>query len=159
MDKSTSSIISEREMFVSILRTMEKRSSCTRVQVSSVIVKDGRIISSGWNGVPKGFRPHCYEVFDLEQIDSTSDEYLQSHREFSEKNEIHSEVNAIAYAARNGVSTTGASIYCSVSPCTNCSKLIIAAGITEVFYLRKYDRETDGLDLMKKIGITVEKIS
>jgi dCMP deaminase len=144
--------ISEKEMFVEILGTMERRSTCARVQVAAVIVRNGRVISTGWNGVPAG-QEHCCDKFS-EQI-KNSEEFLELHRKFSEHNELHAEMNAITYAARIGIATEDADIYCSVSPCINCAKAIVAAGIKSVFYRDKYDRGLEGIELLSRCGVNV----
>ena len=142
-------------MFGKILDAICERSTCHRIKVGALIVRDGRIISTGWNGTYSG-GTHCSEHF--KGIDSTTDEFKQLHREFSERYEIHSEQNAIAYAARNGIATDGATMYISLSPCSNCAKLIVASGIKTVFYRDIYDRMTEGLDFLIKSGITVERL-
>lgn len=144
------------EMFTDILGILEKRSTCSRVKVAALIVKDGRIISTGWNGVPAG-HTHCTEVFDC--LDKDSEEYLEEHRIFSERNEGHAEQNAIGYAARNGITTDNSTLYVSKSPCSSCAKLIIAAGITTVYYTEMYDRDPYGIKLLEKSNIEVKNIN
>lgn len=106
-------------VYLEIAKTIAKKSTCRAKAVGAVIVKNDRIISHGYNGVPSG-QKHC------NQTDVKSNE----HRKWSEIHEIHAEQNAICYAARAGISTDGATMYCTASPCHNCAKLIVAAGIT-----------------------------
>jgi len=142
------------ELYRNLLTAYNVKSTCARVKVSSIIVKNGRVVSTGWNGVPSG-HVHCEEVFAGR--DMTDEVVKAEHKEFSERNEIHSEQNCIASAAKNGVSTEGCDMYVSISPCTACAKLIIASGIKSVYYLQPYDRETHGLELLQKSGIKVEQ--
>jgi dCMP deaminase len=137
--------------FSEILKIFEKRSSCIRLQVAALIIKDGRIISTGWNGVPSG-NVHCKDYF--------KDKSIEKHHEFSELYEIHAEANAISFAAKNGISTKGSSLMCSISPCSNCAKIIIASGIKEIFYLNEYDRNSNNkvIEFLKNNGIKVEKV-
>jgi len=130
---------------------MEKNSTCIRLKIAAVIVKDDRIISSGWNGAPSGMI-HCNEYFEHVK-DTNSEDFKKLHAEFSERNELHAEQNAIAFAARNGINTEGSILFTSVSPCASCAKLIIAAGIKTVYYKVEYDRSNAGLDLLNDCNI------
>lgn len=121
---------------------MAKRSTCLRKQVGAVIGVDGRILSTGYAGAPSGFE-HCSE-----KICDMSKPCLRT---------VHAEANAIAFAARYGIPTKGATLYTSVSPCSDCSKLIINAGIREVIYFEQY-RLTDGLDMLRDAGLEVEQM-
>lgn len=118
------------------------RSTCGRKAVGAVIAKDGRIISSGYAGPPSGF-PHC------------NAECLKIAESGGCQRTVHAEQNAIAYAARHGISTDGATLYCTLSPCLNCAKQIINSGIIRVVYLEQY-RDTSGIDLLKQVGIPCE---
>lgn len=120
------------------------RSTCGRKAVGAIIAKDGRIISSGYAGPPSGFA-HC-------NSDCVSGSAGGCQRT------VHAEQNAIAYAARHGISTQGATLYCTLSPCLNCSKQLINSGIIKVIYLEKY-RDTSGIDLLTQVGIPCEMIN
>ena len=135
--------------FKQILKETAAMSTCARVQVGCVIVRDGRIISTGWNGVPAG-QEHCKDEYVFGGLP------IESHHTWSTKHEVHTETNAIGYAAKNGVATQGATIYTSVSPCIDCAKLIIAAGIKCVYYIDEYDRSNTGEAFLRrnKIGCT-----
>ena len=144
----------DKETFSEVAKIMAKRSTCSRVNVGAVIVKNGRIISTGWNGVPSKGKHCCDMGFDL-----STPEGQERHRKFSEENEIHAEDNAIGYAGRYGISCDGADIYVTVSPCLGCAKKIITAGITNVFYITHYDRpDINGIPLLQKYRIYVEQI-
>lgn len=121
------------------------RSTCGRKAVGAIIALDGRIISSGYAGPPSGFS-HC----DKSCMESAATNGCQR--------TVHAEQNAIAYAARHGISTNGATLYCTLSPCLNCAKQLINSGIIRVVYLEQY-RDTSGIDLLKQVGIPCETIN
>ena len=116
------------------------RSTCGRKAVGAVIAKDGRIISSGYAGPPSGFS-HCTKAC---VVASTATGGCQR--------TVHAEQNAVAYAARHGISTEGAILYCTDSPCLNCAKQLINTGLSGIKYLRPY-RDTSGIELLKQAGI------
>ena len=117
-----------------------KNSYCKRRQVGALIVKDRMIISDGYNGTPSGFENIC------EDESGATKPYV-----------LHAEANAITKVAKSGNSSEGATLYATAAPCIECSKLIIQAGIRRVVYKDEY-RLTDGIDLLRKAGIEVEKI-
>ena len=117
-----------------------KNSYCKRRQVGALIVKDRMIISDGYNGTPAGFENIC------EDENGITKPYV-----------LHAEANAISNVAKSGNSSEGSTLYVTASPCLECSKLIIQAGIKRVVYRDEY-RLTDGIDLLKRAGIEVEKI-
>ena len=130
-----------------MIRTAElwaKRSTCNRGQNAAIIARNGRILSVGYNGSPPGHE-HCIEAGCITGPDTGC---IRT---------IHAEANAIAWAARDGLSTEGAFIYCTSFPCYTCSKLIIAAGIKEVYYLNNY-RIMDGRELFHKSKIKSYKV-
>jgi dCMP deaminase len=116
-----------------------KRGTCSRLQVGSVIVKDTRVISSGYNGAPAGL-DHCLHE------DNSPCEVA-----------AHAEENAIVYAARAGISTEGTTLYCTHLPCSRCARLIINAGIVEVVFDQHY-RSTSGQVLLEQAGIKVRQV-
>jgi len=121
--------------FMTLAAVAATRSTCLRRQVGAVIVRDGQIISTGYNGSPKG-TPHCFETGCLRaQLNIPSGERQEMCRG------SHAEMNAISQAASVGVSTAGAVLYCTHSPCAFCSKAIINAGIVRVVYLYSYPDE------------------
>jgi dCMP deaminase len=123
------------EYFIEITRQVATRSTCLRRQVGAVIVKDKRILSTGYNGAPSGF-PHCGETGCLRAM---------LHIPSGERQEIcrglHAEQNAIIQAALHGVSVAGADIYTTHQPCITCTKMIINAGIKRVISLELYPDE------------------
>ena len=118
--------------FMAIASVVATRSTCLRRKVGAVIVRDRQIISTGYNGAPKGV-PHCAEVGCLrEKLRIPS----------GERHEIcrgaHAEINAIAQAAATGSTTAGADMYCTHEPCSFCTKAMINAGIRRVHYVFPY---------------------
>jgi len=158
-----------KQVFSEIAELVASRSTCVRIKVGGLLVRDNRIISMGYNGVPKGQR-HCEEHFDLiyhldySEKYKSFEEYLNSeifdeqHRIFSENNELHAEANALIYAARNGVRTQDSVLYVSYSPCMPCSKLILQAGVKEVFFNKPYDRDISGPTFLMKNGVPCSEI-
>jgi dCMP deaminase len=113
--------------------------------VSALIVKDGRIISTGYNGTLKG-APNCCEVHGRDSFDR------EEHHKWSLMNEIHAEQNAIAVAAKTGISLDGCICYCSLQPCNTCLLLLIQTGIREIVYVDSYDKCNWSPGLMKTVG-------
>jgi len=118
--------------FMEIAQVVSKRSTCLRRSVGAVLVKDKQILSTGYNGTPKGL-PHCEEVGCLRQ---------QLHVPSGQNHElcrgIHAEQNAVIQAAVHGSSTDGATIYCTHQPCVVCTKILINAGIKRIVYANPY---------------------
>ena len=137
--------------FLNIASVVATRSTCLRNHVGSVIVKNKRILSTGYNGAPSGME-HCLDigcVRDLENIPSgTRHEKCRA---------VHSEQNAIIQAAIHGVSIEGATIYCTHQPCILCAKMIINANIKRVIYRNGYPDE-DSLKFLHDASIEVERI-
>ncbi|MFO8057323.1 MAG: cytidine/deoxycytidylate deaminase family protein [bacterium] len=116
------------EYFVSITRLVASRSTCLRRSVGAIIVKDRRILTTGYNGAPSGL-PHCRETGCLrEERGVPSGERAEICRG------LHAEQNAIIQAARHGVCIEGSSLYCTNQPCLICAKMLINAGIVEIVY-------------------------
>lgn len=115
-----------------------ENSYCERRKVGALIVKDKMIISDGYNGTPSGFENVC------EDENNVTKPYV-----------LHAEANAITKIARSNNNSEGATLYVTASPCIECAKLIIQAGIKRVVYGEKY-RLTDGIDLLERAGVTVE---
>ncbi|MGM9748248.1 MAG: deoxycytidylate deaminase [Candidatus Cryptobacteroides sp.] len=117
-----------------------RNSYCKRRQVGAILVKDRMIISDGYNGTPSGFENKC------EDENGVTKPYV-----------LHAEANAITKVAKSGNSSKGATLYVTAAPCIECAKLIIQAGISRVVYKDEY-RLTDGIDLLKRAGIEIEKV-
>lgn len=136
-----------------VLLATTELSTCTRVQVGAIIVRDGRILVSGYNGSMPG-QPHCTDIFTPERIELMKpEEYSEAHRLFSLHNEGHAEMSAISTAAKFGIAVGDCEMAVTHTPCPMCAKSIIIAGIQKVMYLEVYDREPEGLALLQKCGI------
>ncbi|MEM3422190.1 MAG: deaminase [Candidatus Bilamarchaeaceae archaeon] len=139
------------EYFMSIAKQVATRSNCIKRKVAAVIVRDKQIISTGYNGTPRGTRncneggcPRC-------------NNFTESGKNLDECFCSHGEENAIVQAAYNGVSTKGCTIYTTFSPCLLCTKMIINAGIVEVVYNERYPISESAMKLLKEAGIKVRQ--
>lgn len=140
--------------FLKIAKEISTHSTCCRKQVGSILVNESKvIISMGYNGVPSGMQ-HCNEHFTM--TDMLKPDFMKMHGDFSRRFELHSEQNCIAQCAKNGISPVGSTLYIDLSPCSQCAKLILAAGIKRVVYSEEYDRETEGLELLRQNGVKVD---
>lgn len=124
------------DTFFEICDSISKRSTCKKLQVASVIVKNNRIISIGYNGTPSGSE-HCVDHFEGKSLDG--------HHKWSIANELHAERNAIYFAAKEGYSLNDTTLYTTYSPCIDCAKAILSSGIKEVFYKHLYKKGRQGL--------------
>ena len=138
--------------FINIAREIATASKCVSKQVGAVIVRDGRILSTGYNGTPPGYTNCC---------DYWGGEYTSEHHEWSKTYEIHAEMNAIIWAAREGISIKGATIYVTLEPCSDCSKNIIASGIKRIVYDKSYEHTNSSIvtRFLKDNGVVIEQIS
>ena len=125
------------QRYLEMARIWAKNSYCTRRQVGALVVMNNMIISDGYNGTPSGFENVC------EDDNGITKPYV-----------LHAEANAITKLARSSNNSEGATIYITASPCIECAKLIIQAGIKRVVYGEKY-RLTDGIELLERAGIEV----
>jgi len=119
------------KVFINIAKETSTLSHCVRSKVGAVLVKDGNIISFGYNGTPSGMNNCCEE-------DNVTLKHV-----------IHAECNAILKAAKTGNSVDGSTLYLTLSPCLDCSKLILQSGIKRVVYLNVY-RNSEGIDFLKQ---------
>ncbi len=136
-DNSTAKQEKIDRLYMRMAHIWSENSYCERRKVGALLVKDKMIISDGYNGTPSGFENNC------EDNNNQSKPYV-----------LHAEANAISKVARSGNSSDGATLYVTDSPCMECSKLIIQAGIRRVVYDREY-RILDGIDLLRRAGIQV----
>ena len=132
------------QTYMSMAEELSKLSYANRKKVGCLIVKDTQIISEGYNGTPKGFSNECeYRTY----VDE----------EYTKPEVLHAESNAITKIARSTNSSDGATLYVTLAPCFECSKLIIQAGIVRVIYKDQYAK--NGLNLLAKAGIQVNSIN
>jgi len=126
------------------------RSTCLRRKVGALLVKDKQIISSGYNGAPRGLA-HCVELGCLRE---------QKNVPSGERHELcratHAEANAIIQAAFHGVSTAGTTLYCTTAPCAICAKMLINAGVKRIVYTEGYPDKL-GLEMLQQAGVDVER--
>jgi dCMP deaminase len=123
--------------YLKMAQEWAKLSHCSRKQVGALIVKDGMIISDGYNGTPSGFPNACEDEIGNTQW------YV-----------LHAEANAITKVARSNNSAQGSTLYITLSPCRECSKLILQAGIKRVVYMVSY-KDVSGLDFLEQAGVDV----
>lgn len=128
------------KFYLSIAMAVSKASYCENYKVGAVIVKDDNIISFGYNGTPSGFTNVC-------EIDG-----------ITRKEVLHAESNAITKCAKSFYSSNDSTMFCTLSPCFDCAKLIIQSGIKTVYYIEKY-RDDSGLKLLKQSNVYTEQIS
>ena len=128
------------QRYLAMARIWSQNSYCNRRQVGAIIVKNKMIISDGYNGTPSGFENEC------EDCQNKTKPYV-----------LHAEANAITKVARSNNSSDGATLYVTASPCIECAKLIIQAGMRRVVFSEKYHQE-DGIQLLKRANIDVVHI-
>ena len=149
--------------------TYARLSTARRLQVGAIVVKDDRIISIGYNGMPAGWDNDCeYKVYDLSR-DFDGNYFANSYKEYPFEDEhgryrlktrpevLHAEANAIAKVARSPESAEDSAIFITHAPCIECAKLIYQSGIKQVFYRDNY-RSDAGTAFLKQAGITVNKV-
>lgn len=132
------------ETMLATAKLFGELSYCTKAKVGAVIAKEGRILATGYNGTVSG-HDNCCEI-EIDGVLKTSP--------FT----VHAEQNVISYCAKNGISTDGATIYITLSPCQLCAKLIVQAGIKRVVFLDLY-KDTSGLKFLKDCNIEILKWS
>ena len=137
-------------MYLEMAQSWAKMSHAKRKKVGCLIVKEGQIISDGYNGTPSGFDNTCEQFHPLEDY--------SSNKTITKREVLHAESNALMKLAKSTNSSIGATVYLTCSPCFDCAKLIIQAGISRVVYNEMY-REKDGISLLQRANITVECIN
>ena len=136
---------SRESIYMQMANLIAQRSRAIRRKVGAILVKDKRIISEGYNGMPKGFNDECEHIKDYQYV--TNQEVL------------HAEANCILKLAKQGgTGSQGATLFVTTSPCVECAKLIIQAGITQVYYEEEY-RDNSGILLLKKAGVKVDPLN
>jgi dCMP deaminase len=136
------------EYFIKLTRAVAERSTCDRGKSGAIIVKDRRILCTGYVGSPPGM-PHCDEVgHDLRKVIDNNGNVSQHC-----VRTIHAEQNALAQAAKFGISVDGATIYCKMVPCFVCAKMLLSAGIKRVVCEKDYHASKETKDLFKQAGI------
>lgn len=146
MRKDKQKILDERYIEMSLI--WSKNSKSKRKKVGALLVKNGSIISDGYNGTPSGFDNNC-EI----EIETEGRIELKTKKEV-----LHAESNAIAKVAKSNYSSEGSTLYTTLSPCVECAKLIIQSGIKRVVYLEKYSGDC-GIPLLEKTNIDIVKLN
>lgn len=139
------------EYFMSICDLVATRSTCIRRRVGAVLVKDKRILSTGYNGAPSGLK-HCLETGCLREAmnipSGTRHELCRA---------LHAEQNCLIQAAYHGVSVAGASLYCTNLPCVICTKMLINAGIKKIYYRDGYPDDLS-MAMLDEAGVEIARI-
>lgn len=144
-----------------------KLSYAKRKRVGCIIVKDNQVISTGYNGTPHGFNNECEEIQTREIENKNHKKVLEEKgydcedsccsKEVTKREVLHAESNALAKVSKSTLSSDGADMYITMSPCFDCAKLIIQSGIKRVFYSENY-RDTSGIDILEEAGIEVKEV-
>jgi len=138
--------------FMEIAAVIAKRSTCLRNHVGAVLVREKRILSTGYNGAPRNL-PHCLDIGcirdDMEVPSGERHELCRA---------VHAEQNAIIQAALHGVDIAGATLYCTHQPCVLCAKMLINSHISRVVYSHPYP-DTRALEFLRQAGVEVEEFS
>lgn len=165
--------------FMQIAYLVSQNSKCCSWKVGALIEKNGRIISTGYNGSPAGGKNCCDHAEEqgwigTSAIKSTSrredgfqiqkigllPEHREAHSAWSKVNEIHAELNSILYAARNGLAIDGATMYVTASPCPDCAKAISQSGIKKLVFCETYDKNVPGWEsILTNSGVEVHQIA
>lgn len=136
--------------FMELTATVSRRSTCLRRKVGAILVKEFRIVATGYNGAPAGIR-HCLETGCLrEKLGIPSGQRHELCRA------LHAEQNVLIQAARHGICVAGSTLYCTNMPCLICTKMIINAGIREIVYARPYDDEMS-VSMIHEAGIKLRR--
>ena len=152
-----------RDAYMKTAETFAQLSSAVRLHVGAIVVKDDRIISIGYNGMPSGWDNTCEDrVYPNEwNITNTDwhykDENGKPYNLKSKPEVLHAETNAIAKLAKSTESGLGATLFVTHAPCLDCAKLVYQSGINSVFYRNSY-RNEDGIQFLQKAGVQVEQI-
>ncbi len=134
--------------YMKVAETFAELSSARRLHVGAIIVKDDRIISIGYNGMPAGWDNNCEDVYG----EGPDDYILKTKAEV-----LHAETNTIAKLAKSSESGNGAALFVTHAPCLDCAKLVYQSGINSVFYRNAY-RSEDGLRFLQKAGVKITKV-
>lgn len=128
--------------YMDIAERFAEVSECQRLKVGAIIVKNGSILAHGWNGTPSGFRTNVCELED-----GTTSPFV-----------LHAEQNVLVKMAKSTESIEGAELFCTHSPCPECSKLLAQSGVKKVYYKHAY-RITEGLDVLDQLGVFTQKVT
>lgn len=136
------------DAYMKTAETFAECSTAKRLHVGAIVVKDDRIISIGYNGMPSGWDNDCEDI----KINNDGQYELKTKPEV-----LHAETNAIAKLAKSNESGLGATMFITHSPCMDCAKLVYQSGINTVYYRNSY-RDEDGIQFLEKAGVKIEKV-
>lgn len=154
-------------MYMEMAEIVSKQSSAKRLQVGAIIVKEDRIISIGYNGMPAGWTNDCEKKVYADETNFDSNDWtfteedsgvLLKYNTVTKDEVIHAEANAIAKLARSTEAGEGSTMFLTHAPCIHCAKQVYTAGIKKVFYRNTY-RDTTGLDFLEKCGVEIEQVA
>lgn len=154
-------------MYMEMAEIVAKQSSAKRLQVGAIIVKEDRIISIGYNGMPAGWTNECEKKVYADETNFDSNDWtfteedsglLLKYNTVTKDEVIHAESNAIAKLARSTEAGEGSTMFLTHAPCIHCAKQVYTAGIKKVFYRNTY-RDTTGLNFLEKCGVEIEQIA
>ena len=135
--------------FMDVAERFAQLSSAKRLQVGAIVVKDDRIISIGYNGMPSGWDNECEDTFHHHELGTCTT--------VTKSEVLHAETNAIAKLAKSSESGLGATMFVTHAPCIDCAKLVYQSGIDTVYYKNDY-RSTQGLDFLTKSNVNLVKV-
>ena len=154
-------------IYMQMAYQIAKLSYAKRKRVGCIIVKDNQVISTGYNGTPHGFKNDCEEIQTRKVENDNHKKVLEEKgydchddccsKEVTKRVVLHAESNALAKVSKSTLSSEGADMYITMSPCFDCAKLIIQSGIKKVFYSENY-RDTSGIDILEEAGIEVKEV-
>lgn len=152
-----------RDAYMKVAETFAGLSSARRLHVGAIIVKDDRIISIGYNGMPSGWDNNCEDKFYCDDGDYSeqlfpkeADNWI-NYKLVTKPEVLHAETNAIAKLAKSTESGIGADMFVTHAPCLDCAKLVYQSGINSVYYRNAYRNES-GIEFLEKAGVKVEQI-
>jgi dCMP deaminase len=154
-------------MYMEMAEIVAKQSSAKRLQVGAIIVKEDRIISIGYNGMPAGWTNECEKKVYADETNFDSKDWtfteedsgiLLKYNTVTKDEVIHAEANAVAKLARSTESGEGSTMFLTHAPCIHCAKQVFTAGIKKVYYRNTY-RDTSGLDFLENCGVGIEQIA
>jgi dCMP deaminase len=144
-----------KEAYMKTAETFAELSHARRLHVGAIVVKDDRIISIGYNGMPAGWDNNCEDEIVVAVVDGVPQREI---KELKTKPEVlHAETNAIAKLAKSNESGMGATMFITHAPCLDCAKLIYQSGIGSILYRNSY-RDTGGITFLERSGIQVEQV-
>ena len=154
-------------IYMQMAYQIAKLSYAKRRRVGCIIVKDTQVISTGYNGTPHGFDNNCEEE-QVREIENENHKQILEEKgydcedsccskEVTKREVLHAESNTLAKVSKSTLSSDGADMYITMSPCFDCAKLIIQSGIKKVFYSESY-RDTSGIDILEEAGIEVKEV-